>query len=205
MARQTVATFPFRSRRYESVNGVGPVAVDSTVVLTSSYSTGTVGVAIAEHGAATRSWQARRLGIEFSAPIIHDGNLYLVDGVRDRSGAIVCLDPATGKERSRTEIDWDDQVEIRGKQRTLSCGLGTGSLLHIGGNRFLCLTDNGHLLRLRCTPTGAEVLDRVSLFRAGETWTPLVLSHGLLYACQNRREKIGDEPRRLLCYDLRGR
>lgn len=204
-AHTTIGEFPFRSRRYESVNGVCPVVVDSTVVLTSNYSTGTVGVTIDEDGNANQTWKARRLGIEFSAPIVHEGDLYLVDGVRDRSGAIVCLDPITGTERSRTAIDWEEEVELDGKKRTLSCGLGAGSLLHIGDDRFLCLSDNGHLLRLRCTPDGAEVLDRTMLFLAGETWTPLVLSHGLLYVCQNQPAKIGTAPRRLLCYDLRAR
>lgn len=201
---KTIAEFPFRSRRYESVNGSCPVVVDDTVILTSAYGTGTVGVTIDGAGEAKQAWKRRRLGVEFSAPIEVGGNLYLVDGIRNRGGAIVCLDPRSGETKSRTELLWEDEVMLRGEKRTIDAGVGTGSLLHIGGDIFLCLGDNGHLLRLRCTPKGAEILDRVSLFRAAESWTPLALSRGLLYVCQNKRERIGSEPRRLLCYDLRG-
>lgn len=200
-----VTEFPFRSRIYESVNATCPVVVGSTVVLTSSYSTGTIGVAIAEDGTAKRSWKQRKIGLEFSAPIEVGGDLYLVDGIRDRGGSIVCLDPIGGKVKNRTQVDWSEKVTIRGEERTLDFGLGTGSLLHVGGDRFLCLSDNGHLLDLRCTEKGTEVRARVSLFRAGDTWTPLVLSHGLLYVCQNAPEKIGNGEPRLFCYDLRGR
>ena len=200
----TIAEHDFRSRIYESVNGSCPVVVGSTVMLTSSYSTGTVGVSISEDGKATQTWKVRKLGLEFANAIVVDGNLYMVDGIRDRGGAIVCLEPTTGKELGRTEIDWSETVTLRGEQRELDFGLGTGSLLHLGKDQFLCLTDNGHLLRLKCTPTSTTVQNRVSLFHAGETWTPLVLSRGLLYVCQNQREKIGNAPRRLLCFDLRG-
>lgn len=196
--------FPFRSRIYESVNGTCPVVVGSTVVLTSKYGTGTVGVAIAADGVATQAWKERRIGVEFSAPIEVGGDLYLVDGIRDRGGAVVCLDPITGTVKSRTQLDWSDEVTIEGEQRTLDFGIGTGSLLHLGGTRFLCLGDNGDLLDLDCTPEGATVRARRSLFRAGGTWTPLVLSRGLLYVCQNIEEKIGDGPPRLFCFDLRG-
>ena len=67
--------------------------------------------------------------------------------------------------------------------------------------------DNGHLLWLDVSPQGAEVLARTWLFRASETWTPPVVSHGLLYVSQNTRERYGAElaPKRLLCFDLRGR
>jgi len=54
------------------------------------------------------------------------------------------------------------------------------------------------------TPDGAKILQRAWLFRANESWTPLVISRGLLYVCQNNPERFGDRPARLLCYDLRG-
>ena len=42
------------------------------------------------------------------------------------------------------------------------------------------------------------------LFPAHETWSPLVLSRGLLYVCQNARDfSTKTIPPRLLCYDLR--
>jgi hypothetical protein len=172
-------------------------------MLTSSYGTGTVGVSIGKDGEATQTWKTRNVGLEFANAVEVGGNIYMVDGIRDRGGAIVCIEPNKGIELGRTEIDWSETVTMRGRERELDFGLGTGSLLHLGEDQFLCLTDNGHLLRLKCTPKVATVLNRVSLFHAGETWTPLVLSRGLLYVCQNQPEKIGAAPRRLLCFDLR--
>lgn len=203
IAGTTLSEFPFRSRIYQSVNGSCPVVVGSTVMLTSSYGTGTVGVSIGKDGEATQTWKTRKVGLEFANAVEVGGNIYMVDGIRDRGGAIVCLEPNKGIELGRTEIDWSETVTMRGRERELDFGLGTGSLLHLGEDQFLCLTDNGHLLRLKCTPKAATVLNRVSLFHAGETWTPLVLSRGLLYVCQNQPEKIGAAPRRLLCFDLR--
>ena len=111
---------------------------------------------------------------------------------------------ATGEELSRTELNWDESVVYHGSERTLSFSVGEGSLLVVG-ERLLCLGDNGHLLWLDPGPEGTEVLARASLFRANKSWTPPVVSRGLLYVCQNNNEKFGAEPAsaRLLCFDLR--
>ena len=78
------------------------------------------------------------------------------------------------------------------------------ALLHADG-ATMCLGDNGHLLWLELAPEGATVISRVSLFRANESWTPPVLSRGLLYVRQTTRERFGAAPARprLMCYDLR--
>jgi hypothetical protein len=76
-------------------------------------------------------------------------------------------------------------------------------MLRVDG-RFLTLGEHGHLLWLDLSPKGYKELARVWLFRAPESWTPPVLSHGLLYVVQNHRDALADTPPRLLCYDLRG-
>ena len=40
-----------------------------------------------------------------------------------------------------------------------------------------------------------------------ESWTPVGLSRGLLYVCQNKLERYGEKRKgsRLLCFDLRGK
>ncbi len=202
---EMVASFPFRSRTYESVNGCNPVVVDSSVFLTSKYSTGSIGVRLDKGAQAAQAWRAKRLGIEFSTPIVHRKKLFLIDGVRDRGGALVCLDPQSGTELLRTDLEWEEQVLIDGEERTLDAGVGTGSLLHVGGDRFLCLGDNGHLVLIESTQEKTTVLERTALFHASETWTPLVLSRGLLYVCQNKSENLGQAPPRLMCFDLRGK
>jgi outer membrane protein assembly factor BamB len=198
--------FPFRSRTYESVLGATPVVAGNRVFLTAAYNTGSVALDLDPEGGCERAWTNKRFGIEFATPIYQGGHLYVVDGKSDRAGAVVCLDPDTGHELSRTDIDWAEKVIYQGRATEVSLSIGNGSLLHAGG-RFLCLGDNGHLLHLECGPKGAKVLARVSLFHASQSWTPLVLSRGLLYACQNNPERFGavKHPPRLLCYDLRGR
>ncbi|HXE52629.1 MAG TPA: hypothetical protein VN541_06405 [Tepidisphaeraceae bacterium] len=69
--------------------------------------------------------------------------------------------------------------------------------------RFLCLGEFGHLLWVDLSPKGYRELSRAWLFAAGETWTPPVLSRGLLYICQNAPDSLHHTGRRLLCYDLR--
>ena len=47
------------------------------------------------------------------------------------------------------------------------------------------------------------MLARTWAFSAPETFTPPVISRGLLYVAQNRPDTISGHPPRLLCYDLR--
>ena len=59
------------------------------------------------------------------------------------------------------------------------------------------------LLWLDLSPQGYRILSRAWLFAARESWSPPVLSRGLLYISQNRRDFLRGESPRLLCYDLR--
>lgn len=196
--------YPFRSRTYESVLGANPVIGDDSVYVTASYNTGTARVALGGDGVFRQVWKSRRLGSQFSTPLFVDGHLYVIDGVSDRAGAIVCLEPGTGEERSRTDLVWDETVVHRGAPRTVGMSIGEGSMLYVQG-RALVLGDRGHLLWVDLDPGGATVRARTSLFRANETWTPPALSQGLLYVCQNRREQFGSDPQspRLMCFDMR--
>lgn len=196
--------YPFRSRVFESVNGATPVvAGDDLVFLTSAYGVGSAGLRVGDDGSIEELWKQRRPAIEFANPIVApNGKVYLVDGVRDRFGAVLCMDPTTGERLSRTEVAWEEGPE--GDVRDVS--LGAGSLLWVQGG-FLALGDNGGLCRLELADDpGAELRlgARAALFWAGETWTPLVVHRGLLYVCQNAPDRESGAPRRLLCYDLRG-
>lgn len=196
---------PFRSRTYESVLGASPVVVGPRIILTASYNTGTACILATPDGSFEEAWSTRRLGLQFSNPIVHDGLVYAIDGRSDRLGAVVCLDPATGEERSRTDLAWDERTVYDGEEKQIPMSVGEGSLLAIDG-RLLCLGDNGHLLWLEPAADGVRVVDRTWLFRANESWTRPVVSHGLLYVRQNKRERFGVDRSgpRLLCFDLRG-
>ena len=197
--------FPFRSRTYTSVVGSSPVVVGSSVFLTAAYNTGTTALDLLPDGGFQQRWTNRRFGSEFANPLYVDGYLYAVDGIRDHAGGILCIDPTSGETIAQTELDWEETVRYQGSDRRMPWSIGNGSLLHADG-RFYCLGDYGHLLALECTPSGTRVLARASLFRANQSWTPLVLSRGLLFVRQNNPEQpLGDHGPRLLCYDLRRR
>ena len=66
------------------------------------------------------------------------------------------------------------------------------------------LGDTEQLLTARLIDGEFEIIAQAPLFFARETWTPPVLSGGLLYVCQNYAEPLGGAPARLLCYDVRG-
>jgi len=195
---------PFRSRTFESVNGATPIIGGDRVFLTASYNTGTAGFAIDKDGSFEPLWKNRHIGLQFSTPLYVDGHLYAIDGRSDRVGAVICLDPATGAELSRTDLAWEETVYYHGSDTSVDMSVGEGSMLYVDGHG-LCLGDNGHLLWLKLSPAGATVVARTSLFRANESWSPPALSRGLLYVVQNNRERFGREPApaRLLCFDLR--
>ena len=195
---------PFRSRTVESVLACSPVVGPDWVFISSSYNVGSAVMKRGEDGAWSQLWKNRRIGLQFSNAVLEQGSLFAVDGRSDRAGAVINLDPYSGEEAWRTDLDWDETVTWNGAERELNFSIGEGSLLWVDGG-FLCLGDNGHLLRLEVTPEGVKVTSKSWLFKANESWTPLALSRGLLYVCQNRPERFGDKPPRLLCYDLRGR
>jgi outer membrane protein assembly factor BamB len=194
--------YPFRSKLIESVTGSSPVLAGNRVFLSASYGTGSACLEATESGGFRELWTDRHIGLQFSSAVFEGGVLYLVDGVADRSGALVALDPSSGKELSRTELVWEEKVAQDGKESEHSFTVGEGSLLHADG-KLLCLGDNGHLLWLDASPSGAKVLARAWLFGANESWTPPVVVRGLLYVRQTKEERFGDDPPRLLCYDLR--
>jgi hypothetical protein len=98
---------------------------------------------------------------------------------------------------------WTETVAEPRGPREIRTGLFRASLL-VADGQVLALGEFGHLARLEVSRAGLRVRERAWLFAATETWTPPVLSRGLLYICQNTRDAVAGTPPRLLCYDLRG-
>ena len=217
------ARFPFRSSKYESVNAASPVIVGDRVFISTSYDTGGVMLALPELNKASRTtknadgsvhvetsgertmlpvWKSDSLEAHFGTPILVDGYLYGFDGMSKNDTALVCVDAQTGEQKWRKAIEWNETLTQRGKSVETQMGVMRGSLILADG-AFLCLGEQGHLLWLDLSPSGAKVLARSRLFYAQETWTGPVLSQGLLYVTQNRPDVVHDKPRRLLCYSLR--
>ncbi|MEM7623363.1 MAG: PQQ-binding-like beta-propeller repeat protein [Planctomycetota bacterium] len=203
---RVILEHPFRSRTYASVNGASPVVAPAgdAVFLTAAYNLGTVRVDIDADETFQQAWRNRRVGSEFSTPLLIDGALFVIQGRHGRTGAVVAVDPDSGDERSRTEFVWDKTIVSNGSERTIDRSIGSASMIFVQ-DRALVLGDSGDLLWVALNPDGPTLDSRVALFDAPETWTPPVVRHGLLYICQNRPGRFADQgtPPRLMAYDFR--
>jgi hypothetical protein len=194
-------TFPWRGTRRESVNASSPVIVGNQVFVSECYGSGGAMVDVLPNLTAKLAWTNPTFGTHFMTAIPRDGYFYGIDGHGPNDAFFCCVEIKTGKEMWRTQPEWEDVLKTRTGQRKVALGTYRCNLLMIDG-RCLCLGEFGHLLWVDLNPKGYKQLDRAWLVSAGETWTPPVVSHGLLYICQNTPGSQG-EPPRLLCYDLR--
>ena len=182
---RVLGEMPHRARIPESVNAASPAAVGADKVFTTEgYGSGGVLSRIEPDGSLRRLWGTVKLGSHFGTPLSMAGLILGFDGQNPRLAELVCLDAASGEEK------WRDD---------LGGGFGRGSLLNLGEDGVLALGEFGELVRMRCGPRGIEVLQRVRLFDAPETWGLPVLSQRRLLVMQNARSRDGKEPR-LICY-----
>jgi len=147
-------------------------------------------------------WRTDDMRCHFMTPVLKDGHLYGVDGMSKSNTAISCIDFSTGKGQWRKPLNWVDSVNMGGKTRELDLPFGDGSLIFAEG-LFIALGQYGHLAILDLSPAGCRELSHFSPFIADETFTSPILSHGLLYVCQNKRGLVDKSPPKLYCFDLR--
>ncbi|MEM7309662.1 MAG: PQQ-binding-like beta-propeller repeat protein [Planctomycetota bacterium] len=195
-------TFPWRSRSYESVNASMPLLIGERVFVSASYDTGGALLDLKPAGGFEVAWTSKALGTHFNTAIHRDGYLYGFDGRNEPDASLVCQELATGEEVWRTVLEWEDTYERYGSVKARPAGVYRGTLLAVDGD-YLCLGERGHLLWLDLSPEGCREVARTWLFGAYESWTPLAISRGLLYVCQNTRDFVSGAGPRLLCYDLR--
>jgi len=203
-------TFPWRSKSFESVNASCPVVIGNQVFISATYQTGGVLLNILPGIKPEVAWKSDEFGIHFMTAVHKDGYLYGFDGRHDQNSQITCFEVKTGKEMWREQPKWTetvpyvDRLTQEKKTREITVGDYRGSLLEADGH-FFCLGEAGHLQCWQLTPQGLKEIARSWLFAANETWTPLVLSKGLLYVVQNHKDNLTGTPPRLMCYDLRGK
>jgi outer membrane protein assembly factor BamB len=194
-------SFPWRSHSYESVNAASPVVIGDQVFITASYMTGGALLDIAADFTAKPAWTSDDFGCHFCTPLYRDGYLYGFHGRNEPDVEFACIEVKTGKVAWSERPEWQDSLVEHGARREVAMSIFRGELISVDGS-CLCLGEQGHLLWLDLNPTGYKENARTWLFAAPESWTPPVISHGLLYICQNRPGYDGT-PARLLCYDLR--
>jgi outer membrane protein assembly factor BamB len=203
-------SFPWRGRRDESVNASAPLVIDNDKVwISECYGKGGVLLQLTLDAnskfSAKPLWETDKLGTHFMTALPLAGQLYGCDGHGPNACPLVCLDLANGEEKWRTEPDLAETITTRsGEKKEAHLSSDRCHLLHADG-KTLCLTEWGHLLYLDFSPAECKLTARTWLFAAGETWSPPVLSHGLLYINQNTPDLLNKRPPRLICYDLRGK
>ncbi len=195
-------SFPWRGRRYESVNASSPLVLGNQVFVSECYRAGGALLSLPPAGGYEVAWTNEHFGTHFMTAVEKDGCLYGVDGHGPGDAFFVCVDLKTGHELWRAQPKWEETFQTNDGPRTKTVGTCRCSLLMADGG-CLCLGEYGHLIWLDLNPRGYKEISRASLFLASDSWTPPVLSHGLLYICQNNRDPVTGSPPRLLCYDLR--
>jgi len=195
-------SIPWRGNRFESVNAASPVIIGDKVLVSECYGAGSLLVEMLPDGSGRKVWTNPKFGVHFMSAIPQGDYLYGIDGHGPQDAEMVCVALKTGEEVWRMQPLWSEKVESRRGPSEMKVGTFRSSLLQVDG-RTLCLGEFGHLLWLQLSPTGYQELGRTWLFAATETWTPPVVSRGLLYIMQNSRGSLRNEPPRLLCYDLR--
>ncbi len=194
--------YPFRSRIVNSVNASNPVVSGNRIFLSSSYNTGGVLLQVDENDQVSEVWRIRNFGMHFMTPIMHDSHLYGITGAGTGDAELACVKWQTGDIIWRDAPKWPTTVKQAGEPREISLSIFRGSLLSLPEG-FLILGEKGHLAFAEMTPKGYTEQSRTSLFYADETWTPPVISQGLLYIRQNKPDPVTGSQPRLLCYSLR--
>jgi len=196
-------SFPWRGNRRESVNAASPVVIGNQVFISECYGAGGALLDIDQSFHAHPAWTNANFGTHFMSAMRLGDYLYGVDGHGPEDAFLVCVELKSGKEVWRTQPEWHETISRNGEKHDITMGTYRCWLMPVDG-RVLCLGEFGHLLWIDLRPRGYKELSRAWLFAASETWTPPVLSRGLLYVCQNARDTTHNTPPRLLCYDLRG-
>jgi len=203
--------FPWRSRKYESVNASCPTIVGNSVFISATYKTGSALLKLNPDFTFDTAWtmvdrehntDEDQLGLHWNTPIYKDGYLYAFDGRNEPDASIVCVDTRVGKVVWRETPEWEEEIVFNGEKQKITVSTLRGNLIAVDGH-FLAVCELGHLLWLDLTPQGYRQIDRTWMFGARETWAPPVVSQGLLYVTQNTRDILTGTGPRLICYDLR--
>jgi outer membrane protein assembly factor BamB len=161
--------YKWRAPVEESVNAACPVVVGDRILLTECYGPGAACLDIVD-GKVKEVWTdadkeklEKSLMCHWNTPVYHEGFVYGSSGRHETEGDLRCVELKTG------EVKWSEKVRAR-------C-----TLLKVDGY-FISLTEYGELTLIKPNPAK---YDEVSKFRVPElaypSWTPPVLSNGLLY------------------------
>lgn len=178
--------YPWRAKKFESLNASNPVVVGDLVFISETYGPGSSLLKVRPGGykVVWKDSEHRRnkaMQLHWNTAIHHQGYLYGYSGRHSSGCELRCVELRTGK------VAWSHRVDER------------GSLLYADGH-FISLREFGTLTLIRPNPKKTEVVSRVLLIdETGEgrikypAWAAPVLSNGFLYLRGKKR---------LVCLDL---
>ena len=178
--------YPWRSKKFESVNASNPVVIGDLVFISETYGLGSSLLKVQPGGykVVWKDSERRRnkaMQLHWNTAIHHEGYLYGYSGRHSRGCELRCVELLTGK------VVWSHRVHER------------GSLLYADGY-FVSLGEFGTLALIRPTPEKFDFVSKVLLTDEHgveqikyPAWAAPVLSNGFLYL----RGKD-----RLVCLDL---
>lgn len=172
---KTLAQFPWRSKKLESVNASSPVVVGNEVFISETYELGSALVRFTGHS-FEEIWtdrnrrRDRAMALHWCTPIENDGFLYGSSGYHAPEAELRCIEWKTGK------VLWSEP------------DMGRASLLLVDGV-LICLSEDGTLRLVRANPRRYEELAKWELTdkATGDpllrypAWTAPALARGLLY------------------------
>lgn len=165
-------SFPYRARKYESVNASTPVVDGAKIFLCESYGPGSVllDVAGSEPKVVWQDTNPRRqsLATHWNTPILHDGHLYACHGEGPSNCELRCVEFDTGA------VKW--------KQR----GYGRCSLTYVDSH-LVVLGERGGLHLIKADPNAFELVssyqndDGEGLGLSYPCWAAPIIANGRLY------------------------
>ena len=178
--------YPWRAKKFESVNASNPVVIGDLVFISETYGLGSSLLKVRPGGYKvvwkdSERHRDKAMQLHWNTAIHHEGYLYGYSGRHSRGCELRCIELRTGK------VVWSHRVHER------------GSLLYADGH-FISLGEFGRLTLIRPTPEKLDVVSKVQLTNEHgverikyPAWAAPVLSNRFLYL----RGKD-----RLVCLDL---
>jgi len=170
----TLAQFPWRARKLESVNASSPTVVGNEVFISETYELGSAlvrftGTKFEEVWSDRGRRRDQTMALHWNTPIEHDGYLYGSSGYHAADAELRCIEWKTGR------VMWSEPH------------LGRSSLLLIE-DTLVCLSEDGTLRLIRAMPDRYLEVAEWELTSADGTpllaypaWAAPALSRGLLY------------------------
>ena len=169
-SHQVVATQPWQTAH--DVNSALPMIAGDKIFICSGYGRG-AGLVQFDGSGARLLYDKKVLRAHCNGPVLIGGYLYGLDGQMGSSGALQCVEMATG------EVKWAAPVKI--------------GAMSAAGDRLIVQADGGEVLIAQASPAGYKCLARAQVLD-GKCWTMPILANARIHA----RSHSG----RVVCLDV---